>query len=512
MRTFVCVLVVAGLGTAGNCANAATEYERCFAEVTAADLAADAAWDSVGTAEALKARRAELRTKFIAALGAFPKRTPLNARVVATVPRDGYRIEKILFESRPHFHVPAYCFVPDAARFAPPYPAILSPCGHSEAGKSAPAYQRAGVMGAKEGFLVLVCDPIDQGERHISTAGTSCGGHNLFGSKAHALGLSAAHFRVWDGIRALDYLASRPDVKPDRLGVMGNSGGGTLTTLLAAVDPRVKAASPSGYITTIRHVVDRMGPQDAEQCVWGQLRDGINHASLVLMADAAVRLQFSEQDMFPIEGSLATYDVVRRTAARVGLGDRYSRTVVKGPHAWKESSRRSSLDWMRQWLMDEPANARTDADYEALDADFDLAKADCGLVGDEIPVTPKGSVLDLPGERVVSDFLVDAAIGEGTPRLVFRETAPIRHPFYGSRVAAEENAVLALMLGRNLVEERTAEILARARAVKASGAAKPVLVAEDAWILPAEKAYAEAPELFAGFRSLGDGTFRTAVR
>lgn len=506
-------LSIAGLVAASLASVRATsEYDRYFAELESADKAADAAWDAVADARQLTVRRSVLREKFLAAVGAFPERTPLNAKVVATVPREGYRVEKVLFESRPGFHVTALVFVPDAARFPAPYPAVLVTCGHSGNGKANSGYQRACVMGAQEGFLMMIYDPIDQGERLMSTDGLCCSGHNQFGSKAHGLGLSAAHFRIWDGMRCLDYLQSRSDVKSDGLGLMGNSGGGTMTALIAAADPRVKAACPSCYITTIRDVVRSIGPQDAEQCVWGQLRDGINHASLVLMTEAAVRLQFSDQDFFPIAGARSTYDVVKRTAERVGLGARYSATVVKGPHGWKESSRRSSLDWMRQWLMDEKPNGRTDEDYVAMDAKCDAKTSDCGLSEDEARVAPGGSVLNLPGERTVSDVLVDLAIGEGTPRLVFRETAPTRHSFYGAKSAAEENAVICLMLGRNLVEERMDEILAKARELVARGAAKPVLVAEDDWIRPAERAFAEAPELFAGFRPLGDGTFRTSVR
>ena len=491
---------------------AATEYDRYFSELETADLAADAAWDGIANREQFLARRTSLREKFRAAVGAFPERTPLNARVVATVPREGYRVEKVLFESRPGFHVPALVFVPDDTRFAAPYPAVLVTCGHSGNGKASSGYQRACVMGAREGFLMMIYDPIDQGERLMSTDGRCCNGHNQWGSKAHGLGLSAAHFRIWDGMRSLDYLQSRPDVKADRLGLMGNSGGGTMTALIAAADPRVRAACPSCYITTIRDVVRSIGPQDAEQCIWGQLRDGVNHASLVLMAEAAVRLQFSDKDFFPIGGAQSTYDVVKRTAGRVGFGERYSATVVKGPHGWKESSRRSSLDWMRQWLMNEKPNGRTDADYVALDASFDAKTSDCGLSEDEAKVSPGGSVLNLPSERTVSDVLVDLAIGENTPRLVFRETVSVRHSFYGAKSAAEENAVICLMLGKNLIEERTKEILAAARALAGQGAPKPVLVAEDDWIRPAERAYASSPELFAGFRPLGDGTFRTSIR
>ena len=488
------------------------EYTRLCSEVEAADVAADRAWDAVRTPEELAARRTELRKRMTAAVGGFPERCPLRPVVTATVPRDGYRIEKVMFESRPHVHVTALAFVPDAAKFAAPYPAVAIACGHALEGKANAGYQRACVMGAKEGFLMLIYDPFDQGERQMSPDINPCHGHNRFGAMAIRLGLSAAGFRIWDGIRAIDYLQSRADVKPDRIGFMGNSGGGTLTAFMMAIDPRIRAAAPSCYISSIREVVKSIGPQDAEQCLYGQLRDGINHASLVLMADAAVRLQFSEDDFFPLKGALSTFDVVRKTAERTGLAARYSRTVVPGPHGWKESSRRSSLDWMRQWLMDEPPNGRTDADYAALDKTFDPKTADMGLAVQEANVTPTGRTADLAGERSHYDILVDALVGEKTPRLVFRDEDVAKHVFYMSKSSAEENAMLAQMLGRDLVADRKREILAAAWAQAGKGGAKPVLVAGDSWTRPAELAYAEHPELFAGYRSLGDGTFGTATR
>ena len=488
------------------------EYERLMRELEAADIAADRAWDAVTTSAGLKARREELRGKMVAAVGGFPARTPLNPVVTATVPRDGYRVEKVMFESRPHVHVTALAYVPDASRFPAPWPAVLIPCGHSFDGKANAGYQRACAMGAKEGFLMLIYDPFDQGERRMSPDGNPCLGHNRLGAAALRLGLSAAGFRIWDGIRAVDYLQSRDDVRGDRIGLMGNSGGGTMTSFIMALDPRIRAAAPSCYVSSIRAVVDAIGPQDSEQCLYGQLRDGINHASLVLMADAAVRLQFSTDDFFPLHGAQSTAAVVRRTADRLGLGARYSVTTVPGPHGWKESSRRSSLDWMRQWLMDERPNGRTDADYAALDRSFDPARADMGLAADEVNVTPTGRTSDLAGERTFYDILVDGLIGEGTPRLVYRDRVLARHGFYSSNGAAEENAVIAQMLGRDLVADRRDEILAAARAVAAKGGARPVLVAEDSWVRPAELAFAAHPELFAGLRSLGDGTFAAAAR
>ena len=500
---------------AATCAVAAgaSEYDRYFGEIEAADVAADAAWDSCKTCKEFEARRVQLRRKMVESIGGLPARTPLNPKVCATVDRDGYRIEKVLFESRPNFHVTALAFVPSDAVHRPPYPAIVIPCGHSPHGKGNPTYQRACVMGAKEGFLMLIYDPFDQGERmQGSTDGYCCWGHNQFGAKALSVGLTTAQVRIWDGMRAIDYLVSRSDVRPDRIGCMGNSGGGTLTAYLMALDPRIRAAAPSCYISSLREVVRSIGPQDAEQCLYGQLASGVNHAALILMSEGAVRLQLSEKDFFPIAGARSTLDVVMRTASRFGLAGRYGATVVPGPHGWKESSRRSSLDWMRQWLMDDPPSARTDADYAAMDLTFDPKSADMGLPIAEAIVTENGKVLDLPGERSVYDILVDTLIGGDTPRLVFREREPARHRFYDSKSAAEELSMMCQMLGRSLVLERKAEILATARAYFDAHGVRPVLVAEDSWLRPAELAYAEAPDLFAGFRSLGDGRFHSVIR
>ena len=489
----------------------ASEYSKIFAELEAADIAADRAWDAVKTQQELKARRAELRTKMTAAIGGLPKRTPLNAEIVEIVPRDGYHIEKVLFESRPHFHVPALAYVPDPAKFKAPYPAVIITCGHSFDGKASAGYQRACVMGAKEGFLMLIFEAIEQGERRMTLDSVPWGAHNRIGSVALRMGKTMAGLRIWDCMRAIDYVQSRSDVKKDRIGLMGNSGGGTMTALVAALDPRIKAAAPSCYISNIREVIRVNGPQDAEQILWGQLKDGFNHAGLILMADAAVRMQFSEDDFFPIKGSRETYDVVRRTADRLGLGDRYSATIVPGPHGWKESSRRSSLDWMRQWLMDEKPNGKTDAEYAALDKTFDAKTADMGLPKAESFVVKKG-IGSLPGEKSPYDILIDDLIGEKSPRLVFQEREFSKHKFYGSTAAIEENAILCQMLGRNLVEDRKNEILKSARGYAAKGLPKPVLVAMDSWERPAALAYAEHPELFASFRLLGDGQFGLGIR
>ena len=158
----------------------------------------------------------------------MPQKTPLNPRLVGTLARDGYRIERVIFESRPSHHVTANLYLPGGKG---PFPGVLLPCGHSDNGKAYESYQRASILLAKNGMAVLCYDPIGQGERNQRLdaqgkpviRGTT--EHTMAGIGALLVGRQLASYRIWDGLRALDYLASRPEIDP-RLGVYRQLGGG----------------------------------------------------------------------------------------------------------------------------------------------------------------------------------------------------------------------------------------------------------------------------------------------
>ena len=396
-----------------------------FNRLEAADYAADAAWRETRTPEAFAARQREMRDRMIAAIGGLPERTPLNAKTVAVVPRQGYRVEKVLFESLPGVYVTGLLYLPDAAAFPGPRPAFALTCGHSVNGKGSADYQRACVLAAHAGIASLIYDPMEQGERSQTKRGPGiCGGHNRIGVSASLLGWSMARFRIWDAMRALDYLASRPEIRADRLGMMGNSGGGTMTSLVMALEPRLRAAAPSCYLTSLREVCEHMGPQDAEQNIFGQLTFGLNHAGYILLqAPTAICVCCCHDDMFTFKGTMDTFRTVHAAVDPLGWPERFAMADVPGPHGWKESIRTASIAWMRRWLADE-----TDAiplkmpEYRMLDADFNINRVDHGLDAPAYQVTPKGRVLDLPGARSVYDLMRDelAAIQKtrkGTPDL-----------------------------------------------------------------------------------------------
>ena len=191
--------------------------------------------------EAIAAYQKERREEFLAAIGGLPDCTPLHPQVTGTVARDGYRVEKIIFESQPKHFVTALLFLPAADRFPPPYPGVLVPCGHAKNAKAHDEYQTVGAFLALSGMAALVFDPIDQGERgqYLGPDGWpkhwGTRAHTMFGIGCTLLGRNTARFEIWDGMRAIDYLQSRPEVDPQRIGCTGNSGGGTQTSYLMAL-------------------------------------------------------------------------------------------------------------------------------------------------------------------------------------------------------------------------------------------------------------------------------------
>jgi hypothetical protein len=367
------------------------------AELARAGAAIRAAQEAVKERESLEAWQRRTRAACLDALGRFPARTPLNARVTATVPCDGYRIEKVLFESRPRFCVTALLFLPDPARFAPPYPGLLIPCGHSAEGKALPGYQRGGVLAAANGMAALIYDPIDQGERLQGVGKGGVHGHNVTGVKAALLGWNTATFRVWDGFRAMDYLASRPEVDPSRLGCMGNSGGGTLTTYLSALDERIKVGAPSCYISSLQHVCAAIGPQDAEQNLFGQMAFGLEHAGwLLLRAPRPTLVCAALKDFFPIDGARQTVGGVRAVYARLGAPDSLALVEHDATHGWAEPLRVATIRFMARWLR------RTEEVTVP-------PESECGLKVADAAVTPEGQVLRLDGARSVYDLMRDEA-------------------------------------------------------------------------------------------------------
>lgn len=357
----------------------------------------DAAYEQIKTPAQLTAHQRRMREFFRTELGGFPERTPLNPQVVGRMERNGYRIEKIIFESQPKHYVTALLYLPNAK---PPYPGVLVPCGHSAEGKAYDSYQRVCILLAKNGLAAFCYDPIDQGERIqlLDEAGKprmqGTDAHSQIGVGSILLGRNTATFRVWDGMRALDYLQSRPEIDPKRIGCTGNSGGGTLTSYLMALDDRIQCAAPGCYITSLRRLMETIGPQDAEQNIHAQIAQGMDHADYILMhAPQPTLICAAKEDFFDIGGTRDTFRKARRGFALMGVPERVDMVEADGKHGFSLPLRVGAVRWMRRWLLgnDEPV---TEADTPV-------------LTKTEALCTPRGQVMLLPGARNVYDLNSD---------------------------------------------------------------------------------------------------------
>ena len=255
----------------------------------------------------------------------FPAvKCPLNPRVTGSEQFDGFILEKIVIDSRPAFPVTMNLYLPE--KIDGKIPASLVLCGHSGLGKACETYYSLAQTIAKHGGAALIIDPIHQGERLQCTPDKDsglCNMHNRFNRKLKSMGDNFCNWRIYDAIRGLDYLLTRPEIDPDRIGVAGNSGGGTMTTLVNACEERFAAAAPSCYITRWQRNVENELPVDAEQIPPAFAANGGEMADLLLAAAPRPLLILGQKDdFFDIRGTSEVYQEVRRIYELLGYADR----------------------------------------------------------------------------------------------------------------------------------------------------------------------------------------------
>jgi cephalosporin-C deacetylase-like acetyl esterase len=299
-------------------------------------------------------------------LGGPLERTPLNPHITGIVEREGYRIEKLTFESRPRLYVTTNLYLPGRTGRRP---AILAPLGHSTNGKAWPSYQRLFSNLARKGYVVLAYDPFGQGERieypgsragQSTIEGGGTGEHEYAGRRLILLGVNFSLFRAWDGIRGIDYLLTRAEVDPERIGCCGQSGGGTMTQFLAALDSRIRVTVVSQG-NTENLAQDNVEPpgsaDDAEQNIVPALPRGIDRADL-LYAFAPkpllvmITLHDAGHTYSPeyVAGSVGFVDEYKRAYQLLGAGDRVSLQATTVQHGYAYEMRRATYGWFNRWL------------------------------------------------------------------------------------------------------------------------------------------------------------------
>jgi dienelactone hydrolase len=308
----------------------------------------------------------DVQDKIQQCFGPWPEKTPLNPRITGTVERDQYKIEKVVFESRPGFLVTADLYLPEGRPF--PLPGVVGTCGHSETGKAYQAYQGFAQGLARIGYVVLIYDPLGQGERLQypnaqlkSRIGVGVREHLYAGNQQFLVGEFVGAWRAWDGIRALDYLLTRPEVDPKQVGVTGCSGGGTMTTWLCGLDRRWTMAAPSCFVTTFRRNCENELPADTEQCPPRALALGLDHSDfLAAMAPKPIIMLTKEGDYFDRRGSEQAYDRLRRLYGLLGDEDDISLFVEAGGHGYTQKSREAMYRWFNRAT--HVSNAQTEPD------------------------------------------------------------------------------------------------------------------------------------------------------
>ncbi len=330
--------------------------------------------------------------------GPEPKRTPLNARVTSVVEREEYRIENVIFDSRPGFPVTANLYIPKGRDY--PLPGVVGTCGHSTNGKAAGAYQSFAQGLAKLGYVCLIYDPIGQGERLQyadenlnSKVGVGVREHLHAGNQQFLVGEFFGMWRAWDGIRALDYLLTRKEVDKRHVGVTGNSGGGTMTTWLCGVEPRWTMAAPSCFVTTFRRNMENELPADTEQCPPRALALGLDHDDfLAAMAPKPVIVLAKERDYFDVRGNEEAYARLKRLYKMLGAENNIGQFIGPTTHGYSQENREAMYRWFNG--VTKISNVKTEPKIE-IEKDETLW------------CTPNGQVVELEGTRSVFHFTRD---------------------------------------------------------------------------------------------------------
>ncbi|MBN1108570.1 MAG: acetylxylan esterase [Bacteroidales bacterium] len=342
-----------------------------------------------------KQRQKEIKETLLDIVGPFPEKSPLNARIVKKIEKEGFRVEHIIFESQPGFRVTSSLFIPEGVRRNRNTPAVIYCSGHSAEGYRSEVYQHVILNLVKKGFIVFAFDPVGQGERleyfnpeqGKSVIGGPTKEHSYPGSQAFLTGFSQARFMIWDGIRAVDYLLTRPEVDPERIGITGRSGGGTQSACIAAFDERILAAAPENYITNYKRLLQSIGPQDAEQNLFNFLSRGLDHADfLIVRAPKPAMMITTTGDMFSIQGAMETEAEIRRVYESYGMPGNFSRVEDEAAHASTLKNREAMYAFFRKHL-NNPGNT----DDEEVER----------LTKEEMQVTATGQISTSTGSETV---------------------------------------------------------------------------------------------------------------
>ena len=301
----------------------------------------------------------EIKKRYRNLLGGLPAKATLQATITGVLQRDGYRIEKISYESFPHHHVTANLYVPEGKG---PFAAALLFCGHEDVSKATGSYQKTAILFAKNGFVVFVIDPVSQSERYqlvneegkpLTRGGTT--EHTLLNASANLLGSSAPADELWDNVRGLDYLVTRKEVDTARIGCLGNSGGGMQTIYFAGFDPRIKVFAPCSYLATRERTLELGGPADGCAQIPGEGAAGLELDDYLMMAaPKPILVLAGRYDFIDYTGVVTAYNELKKMYAVLHQPEKVQLFTYDDGHGISQPKREAAVTWFRRWLYNDP--------------------------------------------------------------------------------------------------------------------------------------------------------------
>jgi dienelactone hydrolase len=321
-------------------------------------------------AEAANRRRASLASRDVAGYRAAieaavrgfygdlpvgPNAEKVAATEVSRFEKAGYRLENILFDSFPGWQVNATVYVP--LDFAPPFPAVVIPVGHS--GKQFANYQLPAQFFARSGYLAVLFDP--PGQSSEKRPGND---HFTDGVRSYLVGETSSQYFVADALRCIDYLEARPDVDLGRgVAMTGVSGGGTTTTLATLLDDRITVAGPSCCLTPLADL-------DIMQCyagcpethMWRRYAEGVDEVDLLCAAAPTPMLLMAGEfdEVFRIADTRRLAEEVAGFYAQAGAQERFAFFVDQAGHGYTLEQARRFVSFMNRWLLGAPGRPLTD--------------------------------------------------------------------------------------------------------------------------------------------------------
>ena len=304
-----------------------------------------------------QARRVEYRRELQEMLGLWPEppRTDLQAVITGRLEQEDFSVEKIHFQAMPHLYVTANLYLPKP--LTNPAPTVLYVCGHSQVVTNGiscgnkTAYQHHGIWFARNGYVCLVIDTLQLGEIQGVHHGTYRQGQWWW----NARGYTPAGVEAWFGIRALDYLCSRPEVDRERIGMTGRSGGGSYTWTVAALDERVKVAAPVAGITDLQNQVVDGAVEGHCDCMFFVNTFRWDFAQLTaLLAPRPLLIANSDKDsLFPLDGVVRVYNQTRRIYELYGATNKLGLLITDGPHADTQDLQLPVFRWFNRFLKEQ---------------------------------------------------------------------------------------------------------------------------------------------------------------